>query len=144
MQVRFLDREDLLEERIATHSSILAWRIPWTEESGRLQSMGLQRVRHDAYMSVCLSINRVTSSYVGFLRSSKTQFESWGKGSSCLLFLSIPLGIFRKAGSSLSESKELPLGFTHDWLFQKFVYVRNFPVLQAVFLKRLVACSSAT
>ena len=137
MQVQFLDREDLLEERIATHSSILAWRIPWTEESGRLQSMGLQRIGHDAYMSVCLSVN-----YVGFLRSSKTQFESWGKGSSCLLFLSIPLGIFRKAGSSLFESKELPLGFTHDWLFQKFVYVRNFPVLQAVFLKRLVACSS--
>ena len=40
-------REDPLEEGMATHSSILAWRIPWTEELGRLQSMGLQRVRHD-------------------------------------------------------------------------------------------------
>ena len=40
-----LDREDPLE--IATHSSILAWRIPWTEEPGMLQSMGLQRGRHD-------------------------------------------------------------------------------------------------
>ena len=39
--------EDPLEEGKATHSSILAWRIPWTEESGGLQSMGLQRVRHD-------------------------------------------------------------------------------------------------
>ena len=39
--------EDLLEEGMATHSSILAWRIPWTEEPGRLESMGLQRVRHD-------------------------------------------------------------------------------------------------
>ena len=36
-----------LEEGMATHSSILAWRIPWTEEPGRLQFMGLQRVRHD-------------------------------------------------------------------------------------------------
>ena len=37
----------LLEEGMAAHSSILAWRIPWTEESGELQSMGSQRVRHD-------------------------------------------------------------------------------------------------
>ena len=40
-------REDPLEKGMATHSSILAWRIPWTEEPGRLQSMGSQRVRHD-------------------------------------------------------------------------------------------------
>ena len=39
-QVRFLSQEDPLEARMATHSSILAWRIPWTEESGQLQSMG--------------------------------------------------------------------------------------------------------
>ena len=39
--------EDLLEEGMATHSSILAWRIPWTEEPDRLQSMGSQRVGHD-------------------------------------------------------------------------------------------------
>ena len=46
-RVRPLGREDLLEEEMATHSSVLTWRIPWTEESGRLQSMGSQRVRHD-------------------------------------------------------------------------------------------------
>ena len=45
--VRFLSREDSLEEEMATHSSILAWRIPWKEEPGGLQSTGLQRVRHD-------------------------------------------------------------------------------------------------
>ena len=45
--VRFLGWEDPLEKEIATHSSILAWRIPWREEPGRLQSMGSQRVRHD-------------------------------------------------------------------------------------------------
>ena len=42
-----LDREDPLEKGMATHSSILAWRISWTEERNKLQSMGLQRVRHD-------------------------------------------------------------------------------------------------
>ena len=45
--VQSLGREDPLEEGMATHSSILAWRIPWTEEPGSLQSMGLQRVGHD-------------------------------------------------------------------------------------------------
>ena len=42
-----LSQEDPLEKEIATHSSTLAWKIPWQEEPGRLQSMGLQRVRHD-------------------------------------------------------------------------------------------------
>ena len=42
-----LDPEDPLEEGMATHSSIYAWKIPWTEEPGRLQSMGSQRVGHD-------------------------------------------------------------------------------------------------
>jgi len=45
--VRSLGREDPPEKEMATHSSILAWRIPWTEEPGGLQSMGLQRVGHD-------------------------------------------------------------------------------------------------
>ena len=46
-QAGYLGREDALEKGMATHLSILAWRIPWTEGPGRLQSMGLQRVRHD-------------------------------------------------------------------------------------------------
>ena len=46
-QVQSLDREDPLEKEMATHSSTLAWKIPWTEEPGRLQSMGSQRVGHD-------------------------------------------------------------------------------------------------
>ena len=45
--VQSLGWEDPLEKGMATHSSILAWRIPWTEEPGRLQSMGSQRVGHD-------------------------------------------------------------------------------------------------
>ena len=46
-QVRFQGREDLLEKEMATHSSTLAWKIPRTEEAGRLQSIGSRRVRHD-------------------------------------------------------------------------------------------------
>ena len=45
--VQSLGREDLLEKEMASHSSILAWKIPWTEEPGRLQSMGSQRIGHD-------------------------------------------------------------------------------------------------
>ena len=45
-RVQYLGQEDPLEEGMATHSSILAWRIPWTEEPSGLQSMGLQRARH--------------------------------------------------------------------------------------------------
>ena len=45
--VRSLGQEDPLEKEMATHSSIVAWRIPWTEEPGGPQFMGLQRVRHD-------------------------------------------------------------------------------------------------
>ena len=47
MQVQSLGREDPVEEEMATHSSILARKIPWTEEPGGLQSMGPQRVEHD-------------------------------------------------------------------------------------------------
>ena len=47
IQVQSLSQEDPLEEEMATHSSILAWEIPWAEEPGGLQSKGLQRVGHD-------------------------------------------------------------------------------------------------
>ena len=47
MRVQSLGQEDPLEKEMTIHSSILAWRIPWTEEPGELQSMGSQRVRHD-------------------------------------------------------------------------------------------------
>ena len=50
-QVRSLGQEDSLEKEMATHSSILAWKIPWTEEPGGLQSMGSQKVRHDRVTS---------------------------------------------------------------------------------------------
>ena len=53
--VQSLGQDDPLEKEMATHSSTLAWKIPWTEEPGRLQSMGLQRVRHDWATPLSLS-----------------------------------------------------------------------------------------
>ena len=57
--VQLLGWEGLLEKEMETHSSILAWKIPWMEEPGRLQSMGSQRVRHDSATSLSLSLSRV-------------------------------------------------------------------------------------
>ena len=54
LQVQSLGQEDPQEEGMATHSSILAWRITWTEEPGGLQSMGWQRVRHDSSNLTCM------------------------------------------------------------------------------------------
>ena len=56
-RVRSLDREDPLEKEMATHSSILAWKIPWTEKLGWLLSMGSQRVGHDRATSLSLSLS---------------------------------------------------------------------------------------
>ena len=53
--IQSLGREDPLEKEMAAHSSILAWRNPWMEEPGRLQSMGSQRVGHDRATSLSLS-----------------------------------------------------------------------------------------
>ena len=55
-QVRSLRLEDPLEKEMATQSSILAWKIPWTEDPGRLQSLGSQRIGHDYVNSLSLSL----------------------------------------------------------------------------------------
>ena len=54
--VQFLGREDPLEKEMATHFSILAWRIPWTEEPGRLQSMGSQELDTPLYLMLYLTV----------------------------------------------------------------------------------------
>ena len=60
-QVQSLGWKDLLEKEMATHSSILAWKIPWMEEPGRLQSMGSQRVGHDWATSLHLTSLEIDS-----------------------------------------------------------------------------------
>ena len=63
-QVQSLGQEDPLEEEMATHSSILAWKIPWTEEPGGLQSMGSQRGRHNRVTEHALTLPYLTVSQV--------------------------------------------------------------------------------
>ena len=75
-QVRSLGGEDPLEKKMATHSSILAWRIPRTEKPGRLQSMGSQRVGHDCATSLHLS-----AVYIAFILNVKLfMLIPWGQG----------------------------------------------------------------
>ena len=70
MRVQSLGWEDPLEREMATHSSILAWEILWTEEPGRVQSMGLQRVRHDLAPSILSHILPNNFKYVFKLQLS--------------------------------------------------------------------------
>ena len=65
-QVRSLGQADPLEKEMATHSSTLAWKIPWMEEPGRLQSMGSQRVGHDGTTSLILDLSFTLISSVSF------------------------------------------------------------------------------
>ena len=84
-RVQFLGREDPLEKEMATHSSTLAWKIPWTEEPGKLPSMGSQRVEHDCETSLHSLISCVT-------------LESNIMSPSLFLCITliIPLGLFNK------------------------------------------------
>ena len=77
--VQFLGREDLLEKEMATHSSTLAWKIPWTEEPGRPQSMGSQRVWHDWATSL---FHRLV---IAFLPRSKHLLISWLQSPSAVI-----------------------------------------------------------
>ena len=75
MKVWFLHQEDPLEEEMATHSSILAWKVPWTEELGGLQSMESQRVKH-AWALTHLKINGLN------IPNKRIRLSDWFKNSS--------------------------------------------------------------
>ena len=74
-RVRSLGREDTLEKETATHSSIHAWKTPWTEEPGGLQSMGSQRVRHDwatsLHFTLFLNMHRIYTLHTNIQQSVK-------------------------------------------------------------------------
>ena len=87
-----LGRKDSLEKEMATHSIILAWRIPWTEESGGLQSMGSQRVRHN--WATSLSLSRLQWALPGGSAGKESAYNAGDLGS-------IPgLGRYLRKGNS--------------------------------------------
>ena len=73
--VQSLGWEDLLEKEMATHSNTLAWKIPWTEEPGRLQSMGSQRVWHDWETS--LSLSQLQRNFISWGQSPSGYLRLW-------------------------------------------------------------------
>ena len=79
IQVWSLGREDPLEEGMATHSSILAWWIPWSEEPRELQSIGFQRVRHDWSDLTCMHSQIWGSSLHGCWNCKGTEYTSLGR-----------------------------------------------------------------
>ena len=74
-RVRSLGREDPLEKEMATHSSTLAWKIPWTEEPGRLRSMGSQKVGHDwvTSLSAIMKLRKQKNNLLAGKRSSNSK-----------------------------------------------------------------------
>ena len=102
-RVRSLGQEDPLEKGMVTHSSILAWRMPGTEEPGRLQSMGLERVGHD----------RVTNTFL--LRQFGSIEKSWNLelGGSC--FWVCHLSVLRAAAGSLTSLSIILVIFTTNY-----------------------------
>ena len=73
-RVQSLGWEDLLEKEMAPHSSTLAWKIPWMEEPGRLQTMGSQRVGHNWTTSLSLSLCIIGSSFIHLIRTDSNVF----------------------------------------------------------------------
>ena len=100
--VQSLGREDPLETEMATHSSILTWRIPWTEEPGGLQSMGSQRVGHDCETNI---LKKISAKYLhlGFPGGSD------GKESACIVR---DLGSIPGLGRSPGEGNGNPLQYS--------------------------------
>ena len=82
-QVQILGQEDLLEKELITHSSILAWKIPWMEKPGRLQSMGSQRVGHNWATSLLLSLPLVPSEKAQIHCIYRFLFSLYSAVSSC-------------------------------------------------------------
>ena len=125
--VQFLGQEDPLEKEMATHFSSLAWKIPWTEEPGRLQSMGSQRVRHDWATSLSLYFNAATQSTVKGREEAKGQrkFSMLKFPLTCLrttnfYFIIVQYLDFLKLFSyGLCCSEHLFFPFLHSFLIKK-------------------------
>ena len=91
-----LDGEDPLEEEMATHSSILAWKVPWIEQPGGLRSMGLQRVRHDLETRQQCTKCLYVSSFIYLFHQCVPEFLFDSQNSGCQGTVIIPVSRIRK------------------------------------------------
>ena len=114
-----LDWEDPLEEGMATHSIILAWRIPWTEDPGGQQSMGLQRVGHTWSTLACMQVYTQNVLNLFYFINPSTTPSSWKVILSALLILDTP--VMRKTGE-LNKSRGTLQFFT---FFQQAVLTQS-------------------
>ena len=128
--VRFLGQEDPLEDSMATHSSILDWRIPWTEDPGGLQSMGSHRATHNwATKHICWEKRRGTSRrHLSDMRSSLFAFETFCGVFVCTHLLRFMTALFNHqiyifsqlvTTGSVSRAQALPASiWKHYWHLQ--------------------------
>ena len=116
MQFGSLGWEDPLEEEMTTRSSILSWRIPWTEDSGRLQSIGWHRVRQDWSNFTCMHVNSPTCRYVFNVSVKGVEF--------CFLLL-----------QHLDLESLILLSFSQN---RQFLFLYNWLVAQICFLKEVL------
>ena len=119
-----LGREDPLEKGMATHSSILAWRIPWTEESGRLQSMGSQRVRHD-WATKCTHTHHVNRTYNSL--PEKEFFYSYNSVNNYKSAVNAPRSLSQCGTPTLSRTfLETSFLMVPGWEYCVSLYPQNF------------------
>ena len=116
--------EDALEEGMATHSSILAWRIPWTEESGRLQSIRLHKVGHNwsslacTHIYLCSYYFVVSPTSLGWMHL-RIRLESGSQAVQCLVANRTTLLTFTRLCPSFLQTGIIPVGFTVTlWQFE--------------------------
>ena len=104
-RVRSLGQEDPLEKEMAPHSSTIAWKIPWTEEPGRLQSMGSQRVGHDWVTSLSLWLSGMIASVL-YLAETLTPLHGNVAQLYCEFSLSIPKCVVLISGLTPCYTKQ--------------------------------------
>ena len=146
MQIQPLVWKKTLEERMVTHSSILAWRIPWTEEDGGLQSMGSQRVRHDwaarharRHSNVypqCLKHTRDFRNIRHWKNVSKVNEVEW-KGPSVVYIVNITSIYPVYRWSTIIKKRCFAKKRQNSWDYEKF-FISGVPVNRYLLLKRFL------
>ena len=129
-QVQFLGLEDPLEKEMAIHSSTLAWKIPWTEQPDRLQSVGLQRVGHDWVTSLTHSL-KLPISMVSLLRYTNTNMikilSKWVTVSKVVLIFRLYYwSFFKKHRAIIGTLNIFTSGIAFEISFKKYLLLSQY------------------